>query len=149
MGINRADTPPEIFYNFSARRLSKEGGLSTGRFAGVILFLKGVVHGMKFWKKAICLFLGVAMVVPLMFGCKKEEGKDKITVCEVTHSIFYAPQYAAINLGFFEEEGIEIELSNGGGADKVMAAVLSGNIDIGLTIVHNSTHILRVRDPSL
>ena len=91
MGINRADTPPEIFYNFSARRLSKEGGLSTGRFAGVILFLKGVVHGMKFWKKAICLFLGVAMVVPLMFGCKKEEGKDKITVCEVTHSIFYAP----------------------------------------------------------
>ncbi len=86
---------------------------------------------MKFWKKAICLFLGVAMVVPLMFGCKKEEGKDKITVCEVTHSIFYAPQYAAINLGFFEEEGIEIELSNGGGADKVMAAVLSGNIDIG------------------
>ena len=50
---------------------------------------------------------------------------------EVTHSIFYAPQYAAINLGFFEEEGIELELSNAGGADKAMAAVLSGQIDIG------------------
>lgn len=49
----------------------------------------------------------------------------------MTHSIFYAPQYAAIELGFFGEEGIDIELSNGQGADKVMAAVLSGNIDIG------------------
>lgn len=55
----------------------------------------------------------------------------KVRVCEVTHSIFYAPQYAAINLGFFEEEGIEIELSNGQGADAVMSAVLSGNMDIG------------------
>lgn len=64
-------------------------------------------------------------------GCKKEGGLDKVRVCEVTHSIFYAPQYAAIALGFFEEEGIEIELSNGQGADAVMAAVLSGNIDVG------------------
>ena len=56
---------------------------------------------------------------------------ETVRVCEVTHSIFYAPQYAAIALGFFEEEGIEIELSNGQGADAVMAAVLSGNMDIG------------------
>ena len=67
-----------------------------------------------------------------LVGCgEKEDGLDKVRVCEVTHSIFYAPQYAAIALGFFEEEGIEIELSNGQGADAVMAAVLSGNIDIG------------------
>lgn len=65
-------------------------------------------------------------------GCKKKDnGLDTVRVCEVTHSIFYAPQYAAIALGFFEEEGIEIELSNGQGADAVMAAVLSGNIDVG------------------
>ncbi|MBR3778993.1 MAG: ABC transporter substrate-binding protein [Clostridia bacterium] len=64
-------------------------------------------------------------------GCKKDNGLDKVRVCEVTHSIFYAPQYVAIALGFFEEEGIEIELSNGQGADAVMAAVLSGNIDVG------------------
>ena len=64
-------------------------------------------------------------------GCKKEDDLDRVRVCEVTHSIFYAPQYAAIALGFFEEEGIEIELSNGQGADAVMAAVLSGNMDVG------------------
>jgi len=56
---------------------------------------------------------------------------EKVRLGEVTHSIFYAPQYAAINLGFFEEEGIEIELSNLGGADKVMSALLSNQIDVG------------------
>ena len=56
---------------------------------------------------------------------------DKVRLGEVTHSIFYAPQYAAISLGFFEEEGIEIELSNLGGADKVMSALLSNQIDVG------------------
>lgn len=57
--------------------------------------------------------------------------KQKITVSEVTHSVFYAPQYVAINLGYFEEEGIEIELINGGGADNVMTAVLSNQVNIG------------------
>ncbi len=56
---------------------------------------------------------------------------DKVRLGEVTHSIFYAPQYAAISLGFFEEEGIEVELSNLGGADKVMSALLSNQIDVG------------------
>lgn len=74
----------------------------------------------------------LALCLTLLAGCQsREKGKTKVTVCEVTHSIFYAPQYAAIHLGFFEEEGIELELSNGQGADKVMAAVLSGNVDIG------------------
>ena len=54
-----------------------------------------------------------------------------MTVCEVTHSIFYAPQYVALAKGFFADEGLDVELSNGGGADKVMSAVLSGNVDIG------------------
>ncbi len=56
----------------------------------------------------------------------------KVQLNEVTHSVFYAPQYAAMELGFFAEEGIELELVNGGGADKVMAAVLSGASEIGL-----------------
>ena len=55
-----------------------------------------------------------------------------LSLCEVTHSVFYAPQYAAMALGFFEEEGIALELTNGGGADKVMTAVLSGGAEIGL-----------------
>lgn len=65
-------------------------------------------------------------------GTNETEKKlDKVRLGEVTHSVFYAPQYAAISLGFFEEEGIEIELSNLGGADKVMSALLSDQIDIG------------------
>ena len=55
----------------------------------------------------------------------------KVRLGEVTHSVFYAPQYAAISLGYFEDEGIEIELSNLQGADKVMSAILSNQIDIG------------------
>ena len=60
-----------------------------------------------------------------------EDGLTRVRVNEVTHSVFYAPMYIADALGYFEEEGIEIELTNGGGADAVMAAVLSGSCDIG------------------
>ena len=63
-----------------------------------------------------------------------EEIKEIKTVRlnEVTHSVFYAPLYAAISNGFYEEEGIELELTNGGGADNVMTAILSNQCDIGL-----------------
>ncbi len=82
--------------------------------------------------KWVAVITAVAVLAVGLVGCKKDEdGLQKVRVCEVTHSIFYAPQYAAIALGFFADEGIEIELSNGQGADAVMAAVLSGNIDIG------------------
>ena len=54
-----------------------------------------------------------------------------ITVSEVTRSVFYAPQYVAIAAGYFEEEGIEIDLTTGQGADNVMTAVLSNQVDIG------------------
>ncbi len=84
----------------------------------------------KFWRRTLSVVL-VAVMLLAPVGCGEESGLDKVTVCEVTHSIFYAPQYAAIELGFFEQEGIAIELTNGQGADAVMAAVLSGNIDIG------------------
>lgn len=57
---------------------------------------------------------------------------QKVRLNEVTHSIFYAPQYAAIANGYFEDEGIELELTNGGGADNVMTAILAGQSDIGL-----------------
>lgn len=60
------------------------------------------------------------------------EGLTPVRVSEVTHSVFYAPQYAALALGFFEDEGIAADLMNGGGADKVMTSVLTGEADIGL-----------------
>ena len=59
------------------------------------------------------------------------EGLKNIKVNEVTRSVFYAPQYVAINNGYFEEDGLEIELSTGQGADAVMTAVLSNQCDIG------------------
>ena len=55
-----------------------------------------------------------------------------LRLSEVTHSVFYAPQYVALEQGFFAEEGLEIELINGGGADKVMVSVLTGEAEIGL-----------------
>ena len=63
-------------------------------------------------------------------ACSNDEFTT-LQVNEVTHSVFYAPMYLAESLGYFEEEKIKIELTNGGGADKVMSAVLSGDADIG------------------
>ena len=66
----------------------------------------------------------------------EEENKDKLTkirLNEVTRSIFYAPMYAAISEGFFEEQGIEIELSTGQGADKTMQQLISRSVDIGFS----------------
>mgnify|MGYP003375184375 CR=1 FL=1 len=60
-----------------------------------------------------------------------EKSLQKVTLNEVAHSIFYAPQYAAYELGYFEEEGIDLEIVTGFGADKVMTAVLSGEAEIG------------------
>jgi NitT/TauT family transport system substrate-binding protein len=66
----------------------------------------------------------------------EEANKDKATTIrlnEVTRSIFYAPMYVAISEGFFEEQGIEIELSTGQGADKTMQQLISGSVDIGFS----------------
>ena len=68
----------------------------------------------------------------LLCGCKKDDKNlDKVRLAEVTHSMFYAPLYVAIENGYFEEEGIDLELILTSGADKVSAAVLSGDVQIG------------------
>lgn len=80
----------------------------------------------------------------LFAGCKKkaaEEGLRKVVLNEVAHSIFYAPQYAAIELGYFEEEGIDLTLDTGFGADKVMTALVSGNADIGFMGSESSIYV--------
>ena len=82
--------------------------------------------------KATAIFLAVCLLGASLCSCKKgDSALTKITLSEVTHSVFYSPQYAALNLGFFEDEGLEIELSTGQGADAVAAAVLSGQVDVG------------------
>lgn len=87
-------------------------------------------------KARVSLFSSIVMLiftVPLLFcGCKKNEGTLKdVTLNEVAHSIFYAPQYVAIENGYFEEEGINLKLVTGFGADKVMTAIISGEAQIG------------------
>lgn len=83
-------------------------------------------------KKITALILAIIMSFSVLSACgEKEQGLTKITLSEVAHSVFYAPQYAALKLGFFEEEGLDIELINGGGADKVMTSVLTGEAQIG------------------
>ena len=90
-----------------------------------------------------CVLVLILALVTMLSGCSKSDENDMITVrlCEVTHSIFYAPQYVAIAKGFFEQENIEIELSNGGGADKVMSAVISNSVDIGLAGPEASVYV--------
>lgn len=83
-------------------------------------------------KKTVSLILCIVLALSLLVGCTSSAPKTKIALNEVTHSVFYAPLYAAIKLGFFADEGLDVELSNGGGADKVMTAVLTGQADIGL-----------------
>lgn len=86
-------------------------------------------------KKFCLIFVTIMALFSIsIFGCGESEksGTTKVRLCEVTHSIFYAPLYVAINNGYFLDEDIEIELTNGGGADKVMTALLSNDADIGL-----------------
>lgn len=84
-------------------------------------------------KKIACGVLAGILTLSAVTGCQKNQdsGKTPVTLNEVAHSIFYAPQYAAIELGYFDEEGIDLTLVNGAGADKVMTALVSKEADIG------------------
>ena len=91
-------------------------------------------------RRWICLALTAALTFGMLAGCgqmkdlsdggeKKE--LQKVTLNEVAHSIFYAPMYVAIEEGYFREEGIDLTLVTGFGADKTVTAVLAGEADIG------------------
>ncbi|MCI7263787.1 MAG: ABC transporter substrate-binding protein [Clostridiaceae bacterium] len=85
-------------------------------------------------KKIISLFSAVLLLTVSLTGCLKatdSQTRTPVTLSEVAHSIFYAPQYAAIELGYFKDEGIDLTLINSAGADKVMTALISGDADIG------------------
>lgn len=94
-------------------------------------------------KKWLAMALAAILCLCAFTACGSKEEKDskkedtqeetltKVTLNEVAHSIFYAPMYVAIEEEYFEEEGIELTLVNGFGADKTMTAVLSGEADIG------------------
>lgn len=90
-------------------------------------------------KRVLAFGLCLLFLCACLTGCKtsgdktakNSGGKTEVTLNEVAHSIFYAPMYVAIEEGYFEEEGIDLTLVTGFGADKTMTAVLTGEADIG------------------
>ena len=80
-----------------------------------------------------CLLVFFFLLISFQFRPSEKENNQlqKVRVAEVTHSVFYAPFYVAIENGYFEDEGLDIELLLTPGADKVTAAVLSGDVEIG------------------
>ena len=85
--------------------------------------------------KKILILIILACLVICGYFIFKNDTEDtkltKVTVGEVTHSIFYAPQYVADALGYYEDEGLDVEIMLISGADKVTSAVLSGDVEIG------------------
>lgn len=84
-------------------------------------------------KKLIIFIILIGLIVwgLFLFKDSKKENLTKVTVGEVTHSIFYAPQYVADALGYYKDENLDVEITLISGADKVTSAVLSGDVQIG------------------
>lgn len=94
----------------------------------------------KFFKNFVAIIGVIAIIGATFIGCQKTATKNEsdvelqtVRLNEVVRSVFYTPMYVAITEGFFEEEGLEIDLSTGQGADKTMQQLLSGNVDIGFS----------------
>lgn len=96
---------------------------------------------MKRFKQLGSLLLCIIFVMTWVTGCSTQKKYTEVKLTEVAHSIFYAPMYVAIEQGYFEEEGLQIELVNGLGADKTMTAVLSGDSDIGFMGSESSIYV--------
>lgn len=96
---------------------------------------------MKKFSRWLILLIILALVTIPLHGCGSEDELVTIRLSEVTRSVFYAPLYVAINQGFFEEEGIELVITTGEGADKVMTAVLAGQADVGFCGPEASVYI--------
>lgn len=96
------------------------------------------------FKIGFTLFLIIMLILPLVacnISRNANQGLQKIRVAEVTRSLFYAPQYVAIAEGFFEEEGLEIELTTTFGGDKTMTTLLSNGADIALVGSETSIYV--------
>ena len=86
-------------------------------------------------KKVICTATAGILALSLCAGCTTDSAEDGLTpvrLNEVVHSVFYAPQYVALEKGFFAEEGLEVSVAVGNGADKSMTALLSNAADVAL-----------------
>ena len=90
---------------------------------------------------ALIVLVGVSLILIKVFDRKEDSSLTKVRLAEVTHSSFYAPLYVAIENGYFEEEGIDLELILTPGADKVSAAVLSNDVEIGFAGAESAIYV--------
>ena len=88
---------------------------------------------MKKFLIGLAILIIAGLVTAGIIVQRKDNDLKKVSVAEVAHSIFYAPQYVADALGYFEDEGLDVEIILTPGADKVSAAVLSGDVNIGFS----------------
>jgi len=102
-------------------------------------------------KKITTLIIVIVLIILSIFIYLfnfKDDNQDnnltKVTVAEVTHSIFYAPQYLADSLGYFKEEGLDVEITLASGADAVMSSVLSGDVDIGFCGTEATIYVVAI-----
>ena len=104
-------------------------------------------------KRISVFLLSMNLLLVGLSGCaactSSETQTEKVVLNEVAHSIFYAPMYVAIEKGYFAEEGIDLDLATGYGADKTMTALLSGEADIGFMGAESTiyTHLEQTDDP--
>ena len=90
-------------------------------------------------KRLVAMLLAL-MMIAMLTGCAKSEMRT-VRLHEVTHSVFYAAQYIAMEKGYFADEGLNVELTNAGGADKAMTALLAGQADIALMGPESSVYV--------
>lgn len=92
-------------------------------------------------RRILAYMLVFVLAACSLTGCTKESKLTKVTLNEVAHSIFYAPQYVAYELGYFKDEGIDLTIETGFGADKSMTAVISGDAQIGFMGSESSIYL--------
>lgn len=100
--------------------------------------------------KWLTVFIASILLI-LLTTCLSDDEKTEIELAEVTRSVFYTPQYVALEKGFFEEEGLDVELTTTWGGDKTMTALLSDNADIALVGSETSIYVYgqEATDPAI
>lgn len=93
-------------------------------------------------RKAVALLVILLTLAVVCAGCAEDGELQKVELHEVTRSVFYAPQYVAISMGFFEEEGLAVNITTSGGSDKAMTALLAGQADICLAGPETGVYVI-------
>ncbi|CAG9608976.1 ABC transporter substrate-binding protein [Pseudoneobacillus rhizosphaerae] len=105
----------------------------------------------KRWLKGSFSVFFILILMFSMAACSSKDKVLKVKVAEVTHSIFYTPQYVALEKGFFEDEGLDVEVTTVPGGDKTMTALISGGVDIALVGSETSIYVYaqEANDPAI